>query len=507
MPDLPRAATVARGFRNIQKGRLELTTVSVVVSLLVNRSRGSRMRARALLITVVLLGSSLTGGSVSMAQEAHRATEAPPPDPKAEWESEARADAGTTQVPEQANKPRRHAPCVRGMAGEFPCHMVDLMSHLPMDEIGGGLEVGTGRGSDVWGWTDPETRREYVLAGRENGTAIVDITDPRRPVYLANLRTSAIDNRIWRDIKVHADHAFIVAESFEHGMQVLDLTRLRDIDPAEAPVDLTEDALYKEFETAHNIAVNTETGFAYAVGARNLDRSFSCQGGLHMIDIGDPKNPAFAGCFDEDHYVHDTQCVIYRGPDERFHGREICFNSAPASAPAPVAERENTLTIVDVTDKSAPVLLSRTPYAGSAFAHQGWLTEDQSHFLFGDEGDELRFGHNTRTYVWDVRDLTGPEVIGVFESSEPATDHNMYVKNRYVFQSNYRAGLRVLDLQNVDDGDLREVAFFDVYPPNNDFGFGFGTWSNYPYFKSGVVAVHGYQGLWLVKPRLGERHP
>jgi hypothetical protein len=83
----------------------------------------------------------------------------------------------------------------------------------------------------------------------------------------------------------------------------------------------------------------------------------------------------------------------------------------------------------------------------------------------------------------------------------------MYVKNRYVFQSNYRAGLRVLDLRNVAAGDLREVAFFDVYPLNDDPGFGFGTWSNYPYFKGGVVAVHGYQGLWLLKPRLGQRRP
>jgi choice-of-anchor B domain-containing protein len=217
-----------------------------------------------------------------------------------------------------------------------------------------------------------------------------------------------------------------------------------------------------------------------------------------MIDIRDPDDPEFAGCFSEDGGTHDVQCVIYDGPDERYEGREICFasnNGEEFGGPR--------VSIVDVTDKSAPVLLSRTPYDGGSFSHQGWLTEDQRFFVHGDEGDELDFGHTTRTLVWDVRDLTAPAVIGNHFSSTPATDHNMYVKDRYVFQSNYRAGLQVLDLRRVAAGDLREVAFFDVYPPDDEPGFGFGTWSNYPYFKSGVVAVHGYQGLWLLKPRLG----
>lgn len=419
------------------------------------------------------------------------------------------ASLGVSSAAEQ--RPDRFHPCVRGMAGEFPCHRVDLLSYLTMEELGGGTEVGTGRGNDVWGWEDPESGREYVLAGRENGTAIVDITDPKRPVYLANLPSAAPPgdaHRIWRDIKVYEDHAFVVSEggppSFEHGLQVLDLTKLRGIDPADAPVTLAHDALYKEFETAHNVAINEDTGFAYVVGARNADRSLSCEGGLHMVDIGDPKSPTFAGCWSDDGYIHDTQCVVYEGPDGRFTGREICINSNSQTGAQGGVRR---VTITDVTDKSSPVSLAAVPYEGSAFSHQGWLTEDQSRFIFGDEGDELSFGHPTRTLVWDVSDLTAPQVIGTYFSSADATDHNLYVKNRYVYQSNYRAGLRVLDLRDVEDGTLEEVAFFDVYPPNDDPGFGFGTWSNYPFFKRGVVAVHGYQGLWLLKPRVGERQP
>ena len=52
-------------------------------------------------------------------------------------------------------------PCVHGFAGPFPCDRVDLMSFLPMDEIGGGPgSIFGGPGNDVWGWTDPQTGKE-----------------------------------------------------------------------------------------------------------------------------------------------------------------------------------------------------------------------------------------------------------------------------------------------------------------------------------------------------------
>jgi hypothetical protein len=67
-----------------------------------------------------------------------------------------------------------------------------------------------------------------------------------------------------------------------------------------------------------------------------------------------------------------------------------------------------------------------------------------------------------------------------------------------VYQSNYRAGLRILDTENIADAILEEVAYFDVYPSSNSAQFD-GTWSNYPYFPSGVIAVsHIQEGLFLL---------
>jgi choice-of-anchor B domain-containing protein len=385
----------------------------------------------------------------------------------------------TTSITGDAGAPG--AACVGGKADYFPCRNVSLSSYLTMADIGGG------RGSDVWGWTDPATDRRYVIAGRDNGTAFVDVTNERQPVYLGNLPTSGSNNVIWRDIKVHDNHAFIVAEARDHGMQVFDLTQLRSVDRAATPVTFSEAAHYDGFQRAHNIAINEDSGFAYAVGAR--EDVEACAGGLHMVDVRDPAAPVFAGCVGEDGYTHDTQCVDYDGPDARYRGRELCFSS-----------NEDTLTIVDVTDKADPVQVSRTGYAGARYSHQGWLTEDGEHFLMGDELDELRAGVPTTTYSWDVTDLEAPRLDSTFVNDTTAIDHNLYVRGERVFQSNYRSGLRVLSARDIDSGELQEVGFFDTWPEDDATAFSHGTWSNYPFFDNGLVVVHGYDGLFLLRP-------
>lgn len=88
--------------------------------------------------------------------------------------------------------------------------------------------------------------------------------------------------------------------------------------------------------------------------------------------------------------------------------------------------------------------------------------------------------------------------MGTFVSTTPAIDHNLYIKDNLCYQSNYRAGLRIANLDNIASGLMTEVGFFDLYPSSDGAGFN-GTWSNYPYFASGVIAVsHIEEGLFLL---------
>ena len=390
------------------------------------------------------------------------------------------------------NRPQGFTPCVRGMAGEYPCKNIDLLSQVGLEELGLSYV------NDTWGWTDPVTGQEIAIVGGIEGTVFVDITDPMRPEVLGILPAHTLDPffPFWRDMKVYADHVFVVSEQTGHGLQVFDLTELRDDPPGYTTY--AETAHYDEFSWSHNLAINEDTGFAYAVG------SSTCEGGLHMVDITTPDNPTFAGCFDEHGYIHDTQCVIYQGPDADWAGREICFNANAEPHHGDPDGISNALSIVDVTDKANPVVISRTEYEGDGYSHQGWLTPDQAYFLHGDELDELSFAHNTITRIWDVSDLDAPVMTLAWEHpTTQSIDHNMYTKGKYVYQSNYSAGLRVLDITQAGAPDLTEVAFFDVSPEDDAAHFDRGTWSNYPYWTNKhIVTVSSIdRGLFVLKTR------
>ncbi len=382
--------------------------------------------------------------------------------------------------------------CDTGMAGQFACSDVDLLAFVPLHDLGA---TGSVHLNDIWGWVDPETGREYGLVGRTDGTVFVDITDPLNPAYVGQLpMTEGSNPNSWRDIKVYKDHAFIVADGAgAHGMQVFDLTQLRDVE--DMPADFQESAVYSDIHSAHNIVINEETGYAYAVGSQG--GGTTCGGGLHMINIEEPTRPEFAGCFADagtgrsgTGYSHDAQCVIYRGPDIAHRGKEICFGA-----------NETALSIADVTDKVAPVSLATVAYPNFAYTHQGWLTEDHSHFFMNDELDELDgLVSGTRTLIWDVTDLDDPQILKEFISENKSSDHNLYIRGNLMYQSNYLSGLRVFNISDV--ANPVEVGFFDSVPGGPDkAGFG-GSWSNYPYFDSGKIIITSmHEGLFVLRKK------
>ena len=377
--------------------------------------------------------------------------------------------------------------CKDDYALDFPCKDVDMTSFVSMKDLGADRGIRT---NDLWGWEDPETGREYAIVGLSNATSFVDVTDVYNPKYLGILpMPSTATISVWRDMKVYKDHAYIVSDGAgEHGMQVFDLRQLRDVT---TPVTFEETNHYPNIFSAHNIVINEETGFGYSVGSSAGGET--CGGGLHMIDLKDPANPVFAGCFSDGStgrrgtgYSHDAQCVVYRGPDADYVGNEICLGS-----------NETALSIADVTNKEAPYSISIATYPNVAYAHQGWLTDDHRYFYLNDELDEAgNLVPGTRTLIWDLTDLDEPVLANEFVAKTTETDHNLYVKGNLMYKSNTSAGLRILDI--TDPENPFETAYFDTSPVG---GRGV-SWSNYPYFKSGsIVVTGGHYGLFLLKKK------
>ena len=367
---------------------------------------------------------------------------------------------------------------VDGKIAAFECQNVELLSYLPGDS------VGKSAGYDLWGWHDSTTGREFLLIGGVS-TAFVEVTDPLNPKYLGVLPPhEGVTRHAAQSVKVYKHYALIGYESAKHGMQVFDLTQLRDV--KNAPVEFKETAHYAGYRNTHTITMNQETGFAYVNGSN------TCGGGLHMLDMRTPTTPTHVGCYPETlggtrqrGYVHDAQCVVYRGPDQQYKGREICVNYA-----------ETAISIADVTDKKQPKTISIASYPNVGYTHQGWFTEDQRYIFVNDEFDEggmaRRVGRDsvrTRTIGFDLSDLDDPVVLTEFYNPKTsATDHNLYIRGRYMYQGNYKAGLRIIDV--ADPAHPKEVGYLTRA----------GTaWGTYPFLKNDVVAVSMNTGLFLVR--------
>lgn len=384
------------------------------------------------------------------------------------------------------------------------------MSRVPIST----MATNNADGSDIWGWTDPLDGKEYAIVCTSNSTAFVDITDPVNPVFLGRIETANGRTNVWRDAKVYNNHVFIVADGVSnHGMQVFDLTILRNGVDADLTYNGSQVLRYRGdggsgdlvIGSCHNIVINEFEGIAYLVGCSSANG-----GGPIFVDITNPANPTVLGDYTNGGYSHDAQVVTYTGPDKDYYdpangitGRQIYIGSNGNT---------DKVVILDVTNKNNIIEINDFDYPQTAYAHQGWFTEDQRYFLLGDELDEQNFGVNTRTFIFDFSDLDGnfnldsdnnnlPDLIKIYEGTTRAIDHNGYVKGGNYFLANYRAGLRVLDVRTLlsANNSNAEIGFFDTYPGSNSGNFN-GAWSVYPYFESGNIIISDIErGLFVVR--------
>ncbi|MEQ8771031.1 MAG: choice-of-anchor B family protein [Phycisphaerales bacterium] len=355
--------------------------------------------------------------------------------------------------------------------GGFDASGVTCLAHIPPNNFSGA----TTEAQDCWGYVSP-SGREYAIVCLSNGFGFVEITDPINPVII-DFVGGAISS--WHDVKVIGSYAYGVSEG-GLGVQVMDLT---DIDNGN--VTLVRNAQNGGHSTTHNIIANTDAGTLWLAGA-NIGN-----GGLVHMDLSNPTNPFPSGGFTQDGYTHDAQVVSYRTTDPdgaQYGGREIAFLA-----------NEDTVTIADVTNPANTTQIARRTYSGSAYTHQLWLSDDRTLLYMNDELDE-QFGtvSTTTTRVFDVSNLDNPVLVSSFTTGLPSVDHNLYVRDGYIFMANYRSGLRVFDA-NTDPLNPTEIAYFDTFPGSDSASFN-GAWSTYPYFPSGNVIVSDIErGLFVLR--------
>jgi choice-of-anchor B domain-containing protein len=386
------------------------------------------------------------------------------------------------------------SPCTGGRAGELDCLAVDLLAHFSFADV----STQPASATDVWGFVDLNSGREYAIVGYDIGTAVIDVTDPANP-----LEVGFIDGQtaFWRDIKVYqyfdpADerwraYAYVTTDGSTDGLFVIDLGGL--------PHAIRKTNYDSDFFAAHNVyATGTDysTGIALARGTPSLAISGSNLGSgqYRGYSLENPAVPAFVAGAGSADYMHDASSLTIT--DAR---KDSQCQDAAAWCEVLLDFNEETIDVWDITDPSAPARLSRTPYTNSAYVHSGWWAEDGQHIFVHDEQDEQTFGLNTTVRVFSIADLGAPVKVGEWTGPTRAIDHNGFVRGNRYYISNYAQGLTILDI--TDPAAPVTVGSLDTYPFSDTSSF-VGAWGTYPFFFSGTVAISDIDtGLYLARDR------
>ncbi|MBJ89277.1 MAG: sodium:calcium exchanger [Woeseia sp.] len=372
-------------------------------------------------------------------------------------------------------------PCVDGEAAGLPCDNVNLLSHVGFVDI----SSNPSEGNDIWGFVDLNTGREYAIAGFNLGTAIFDVTDATNPREIGFINGQ---DAVWRDVKVYqffddnTEHwkayAYITTDGSTDGLFVIDLTGL--------PHSVQRISYLSDITSAHNIyAANTDysTGISLTgdIPTLIIAGSSAGNGRYRSYSLDNPEAPDFIPGGTGSGYMHDASSLIIR--DSRKDTQ--CVSTGPYCEIL-LDFNENMIEIWDVTEPEAPVQLSQTPYSGAEYIHSGWWSEDKQFLFVHDELDEYYLGLPTTLRTFSMADLANPALVGTWEGSTNAIDHNGFVRGNRYYMSNYTRGLTILNI--ADPTAPEAVGRLDTYPVSDNGSFN-GAWGAYPFFHSGNIAI------------------
>jgi choice-of-anchor B domain-containing protein len=391
------------------------------------------------------------------------------------------------------------AACVNGRAAEiFACEGVDLESFVPLSD----LRAGAGSASNLWGFIDLDDAREYAVVGVNNGTAVVEVTDPARPRVVGSVPGPV---SVWREVKVyqpwdadfgrHAAYAYVVSEAPTAGLQILDLSNL--------PTSVSLLGTFRGFDTAHTVFVANVDPASGVPNVADRPPVLYIEGSdqaFLSLDISDPVAPRITGHLFNS-YVHDIWAGVFRGA-----------RAAACAVPHDPCEvvvdwGGDAVRIVDFTSKPNPVILAVFQYPELGYAHSGWISRDGNYVFSFDELDELHGTENSRIRVLDISDLAHPTLAAVWESGTRSIEHNGYVVGDKLYVSHYEHGMTVLDVTTPTEP--RQTGFFDTFPSDDDAAF-HGAWGVYPFLPSGtllVSSIDGAGGLFVLRESVAAAAP
>lgn len=326
--------------------------------------------------------------------------------------------------------------------------------------------------SALWGYT-ASNGREYAILGCYNGTSFIDITDTINIHEVDFLPIPPnVGGSIWREMKTYSHYAYIVSESFDSKIQIVDLQYLPD---SIRYVGLSN---IPNHSTTHSIS---QSGHYLYLNGCNPELTE----GVAILDLSvNPEVPVLKNSWN-DLYVHDSRII-----NDTIWTCNI---------------QDDKVSIVDATNKDSLRNIRswvHNPLPNNP--HNIEITGNGNYALVTDEVyDPANPG---KLKIWDVTDFDNITYITSFNpyQFENAVVHNIEIFQNFAFLAYYAAGVKVLNISN--PAAPAETGWFDTYPEGNINSEG--CWGVY-YFPASnkIIASDRKRGLFVLRPNLSAQVP
>ena len=274
-------------------------------------------------------------------------------------------------------------------------------------------------------------------------------------------------------LDVKARDELLYAATIRNGLVVFDVSRPTAPELVGQYRVFLEERSPENFTNIHNIFLSPDGNLVYAI-----NHSSPFEPSLTIVDVTDPASPSEAGRFSIDAEVDYNIASGFKIPHDinviKHNGRLIAFLNYLAAG----------LWILDVTDPASIFVLSSLEW-DRIFSHSGWPFELEDRLYYAHASE----GYDRPITILDVTDLTAPQVVSRFRSREGLSPHNVEVADGIAYISYYIDGLRVVDLR--DPVNPREIGHFDTVPAAEERDIIQGAWGLH--VSDGTVYVSDFE--------------
>jgi len=207
------------------------------------------------------------------------------------------------------------AKCHNGIAIDFPCNNLELVSHVALNEF----SLNPPTASDIWGHVDLNTGQEYALIGTGNGVVVFDLTIPESPREVGTIAGLASS---WRDIKVYQyfdyalnawqAYAYATVDYSNDNVMIINLNQLPhsvSLVKKDIAVRQAHNVYISNVDYTYNISLNSQTPTLQFVGSEGnsvrstsfLSYSLENPTSLSILPVGKNKTSG---------YTHDGTSLV-----------------------------------------------------------------------------------------------------------------------------------------------------------------------------------------------------